>query len=408
MCTPRSEGVQSVHDPTSRSYRSPLSVISTNRFSVLTDTSSSSASDDCSSKHTKVGAEVEDCPSVNLPVLRLSDLLLHKQRNKSMQVRETLWTCLQKHGFAICTYSSDSQPCQIVRRWKESLERDFFPVDNNNNNYYYQAHKQSSGERNVNKGKLEASTEIHLSEKSVPMWRLGYELCNDDVREAFRVHAGRPDDQPWPCSVGEDVRSIWLQGLALCQDICDQALQLTLGGFPSSTSDAPVENLPIRKRPGLKRKSWLHPESIPSMGDIPERSGDYSVLYSMHYFNDNQEKEKIIDSETFNNGETLEVNVKSHLDPSMFVVEPFTTSNCPGLQVFDPSRQEWIDCDGPASPINNLLEKGDQAMVIFVGKAFAAHCPPSMNLQATLHRVVKADQSRRTIIYEQKYEEYFS
>jgi hypothetical protein len=92
----------------------------------------------------------------------------------------------------------------------------------------------------------------------------------------------------------------------------------------------------------------------------------------------------------------------------MFVVEPFTTANCPGLQVFDPSRQEWVDCDGPSSPINNLVEGGDQAMVIFVGKAFAAHCPPSMNVQATLHRVVKAGQSRRTIIYEQKYEEYFS
>lgn len=252
------------------------------------------------------------------------------------------------------------------------------------------------------------------------MWKLGYELCPDDVREAFRVHAGRPDDQPWPLNTnatGQDdnVRSTWLQGLGLCRNICDEALQLTLGGFPQADESSPETKIPIRNRPGSGRKWWLHPDSIPPRGEIRERVGDYSVLYSMHYFNDNREKEKIMDAQIHSNNSgnidndrgMLEVNVKTHVDPSLFVVEPFTTVHSPGLQVFDPSIEQWIDCDGPTSPILDVLQQGEQAMIIFVGRAFAQHCQQTKGVTPTLHRVVKADKSRRTIIYEQKYEEYF-
>eukprot|EP00953_Heterococcus_sp_UTEX-ZZ885_P005455 3411-Heterococcus_DN1.PRE.3 len=45
-------------------------------------------------------------------------------------------------------------------------------------------------------------------------------------REAFRVHAGSPDRQPWPSTA---LQSAWMTLLQLCERICDRALSITLG-----------------------------------------------------------------------------------------------------------------------------------------------------------------------------------
>eukprot|EP00978_Attheya_sp_CCMP212_P034195 scaffold142216_cov27-Attheya_sp.AAC.1 len=80
------------------------------------------------------------------------------------------------------------------------------------------------------------------------------------------------------------------------------------------------------------------------------------------------------------------------------------------------SVQDWIACDGPSSPLHSCLssnqENGDDAaMVLFVGKAFATQCQTihGWNVMPTLHQVVApcSPQNRKTVIYEQKYEEYF-
>jgi len=116
----------------------------------------------------------------------------------------------------------------------------------------------------------------------------------------------------------------------------------------------------------------------------------------MHYFN--QDDTPIVDQD-----DTVRINVKQHVDPSLFVLEPFLAKEA-GLQVY--SRGEWITCDGPESPIHSLLQNDEMGMVMFVGKAFAALVP---TVAPTLHRVISSNNGRRrrTMIYEQKYEEYF-
>ena len=113
----------------------------------------------------------------------------------------------------------------------------------------------------------------------------------------------------------------------------------------------------------------------------------------MHYFNQQ-------DTPLYHDGD-IQINVKQHVDPSLFVLEPFLADE-PGLQVY--SQGQWITCDGPQSPIRNVLDEDQVAMVLFVGKAFSRHVP---QIQPTLHRVVTAGEGRRTMIYEQKYEEFF-
>jgi hypothetical protein len=49
------------------------------------------------------------------------------------------------------------------------------------------------------------------------------------------------------------------------------------------------------------------------------------------------------------------------------------------------------------------LWEDHEVLLLFVGKALAVAC----GMEPTLHRVVSANRPRRTVIYEQKYEEFF-
>lgn len=215
-------------------------------------------------------------------------------------------------------------------------------------------------------------------------------------KKAYRVHAGSPDSQPWPRdSKGSDrPRHCWLRGLALCRHICDEALDLTLG-------------YNMKQCPGSGTASWKSRKYCETPEEeLPDRTGDYSVLYAMHYFNDDISQQARMSGETTGTAD-VHINVKQHVDPSLFVLEPFLAER-EGLQVRPTGEQDWVTCDGPTSPIRRVLGPDEDAMVLFVGKAFAANssqCP----VEATLHRVVAPPSfgSRRTMIYEQKYEEYF-
>jgi hypothetical protein len=114
----------------------------------------------------------------------------------------------------------------------------------------------------------------------------------------------------------------------------------------------------------------------------------------MHYFNNGTYAEE--------DGEGATVAVRPHVDPSLLVLEPFLCQETTGLQVWDRKRSRWLDCDGPESPVAHLWED-NEVLLLFVGKALATRC----RIDPTLHRVVSGDRPRRTVIYEQKYEEFF-
>jgi hypothetical protein len=310
----------------------------------------------------------EDAPVVkgSLPILNLTDLLLHKGRNTTAQARQQLMDALKTHGFIFLKVSKQSQPGKVINGMRRALHEQLFPNHTPND--------------------LPTSDVIYLSEKSVPMWKLGYEKNEDGIREFFRMHGGCVDDQPWPPA--SSFRETWLRGLALCRHICDEALDLCIDSVPS--------RVPVR--PSSGPKTWASTKySQTPIGELSDRQGDFSVLYAMHYFNET-------DLGRASGDDNAIIALKQHVDPSLCVLEPFLAANCPGLQVLDQATNQWIDCDGPNSPVASHVTDKEELMCLFVGRAFCKHCP---EVQPTLHRVVASDQSRRSIIYEQKYEEYF-
>ena len=346
-----------------------------------------------------------------IPLIRLVDLLLcrHQKssRTKENQVRQTLWDALESFGFIVLACSQTSEPGKIVHELKQCVDEDFFPIHDEST---VTALPSSARKRPRNVAQLQSGL-IYLNEKNVPMYKLGYELC-DDIREVYRVAAGSPDSQKWPSI---SARSTWIRGMALCRHICDEALQLTLG-------------YNMEKRPGSGPFTWKTLKTttnrIPyyQQGSLEDRSGDKSVMYAMHYFND---YESILAraSGRVTGTDDLRINVKEHTDPSLFVLEPFL-ADVEGLEVYprplpihfdQGSNSTWIACDGNSSPIRKVVkeEEGDMAMILFVGRAFAlkAFELTGRKVEPTLHRVVgptaPSNKNRRTVIYEQKYEEYF-
>eukprot|EP00978_Attheya_sp_CCMP212_P038224 scaffold187464_cov49-Attheya_sp.AAC.1 len=99
----------------------------------------------------------------------------------------------------------------------------------------------------------------------------------------------------------------------------------------------------------------------------------------MHYFNDaslEAARKAMMDTTTPTTTTELEttINVKEHVDPSLFVLEPFL-ADVEGLQVLPRSSlhpakdtanaQDWIACDGPSSLLHPCLsshqENDDEA-----------------------------------------------
>jgi hypothetical protein len=147
----------------------------------------------------------------------------------------------------------------------------------------------------------------------------------------------------------------------------------------------------------------------------------------MHYFNDPCEREQQQQHYLPEPG----VAVKEHVDPSVLVLEPFLCETSVGLQIWnrttntanhgintntdDASSSSWLDCDGPHSIFSQKQQQQQQQqqhqdgrhhhwMLLFCGKALSEHVP---SIAPTRHRVVAGSDRRCTIIYEQKYQEFF-
>jgi hypothetical protein len=249
------------------------------------------------------------------------------------------------------------------------------------------------------------------------MYKLGYELAEDGVREFYRMAASNDDldNQSMP---DDTYHQLWRQGMGLCRHVTDTALDLLTRDLP----DAPER----RKRPESGSASWNSPVPLAPRA----RPGDYSVLYAMHYFNDADENANANDNGSSNcnaQAPADRISLGAHVDPSLLVMEPFLTPDSRGLQVWDRISGDWMDCDGPNSPCVQLnagagagtgtgtggssshehqQEGHGQHQVVsllFGGKALAAHT----DIEATLHRVVAGSRNRRAVIYEQKYSEFF-
>jgi hypothetical protein len=184
------------------------------------------------------------------PRIDLEDLLLHGQRQATQQVTKQLWDAFQTYGF--CLLSTQGCPAGVVSYLYHSLHEKVFPVSNN--------------EKNVAGLKLKQSTTVYLSEKNVPLYRLGYELCSDGVREAFRIATGDPDETPW---LDSDMRRTWLRTTGLMRDITDTALDLLLLHQESKGSKTTTRH----KRPFSGRKTWLEPDFF-TQNPLPERRGE--------------------------------------------------------------------------------------------------------------------------------------
>jgi hypothetical protein len=345
---------------------------STPRFAVLTS-SKPKQQDDAPSKDEPT-SRGED-KAMKIPTLELSRLLSSSKisNEEDGKLRLELLDMLREYGFVVLTVPRNSAPAGIIGDLKDSLTNKFFV-----------GHDDASPQLSFT-----GTGDVYISEKGIPMWKTGYELCEDGVREAFRVAAGSPDDGPWPSNAA---RETWLKGVALCRHICDCALKLTV--------DATSDNTPnMRVRPGSGGASWKKTDYCQTpVGQMADRRGDYSVLYAMHYFNQT-------DTPFMDQDGDVRISVKQHVDPSLFVLEPFLADQ-PGLQVF--SQGEWVTCDGPKSPIHGVLDDDQMGMVLFVGKAFSKTVArDGNNVQPTLHRVITAGRRRTTMIYEQKYEEFF-
>eukprot|EP00611_Tribonema_gayanum_P012122 TRINITY_DN2267_c0_g3_i1.p1 TRINITY_DN2267_c0_g3~~TRINITY_DN2267_c0_g3_i1.p1 ORF type:complete len:343 (+),score=86.86 TRINITY_DN2267_c0_g3_i1:263-1291(+) len=194
--------------------------------------------------------------------------------------------------------------------------------------------------------KLRCRGDIYFNERGVPMWQTGFEKCGE-MRQAFRIHAGHTDRQPWPDAA---LRAAWLRLLRMCERICDRALSLALGYLV-----APPENKPKH---------------------------DFSVCYALCYPNDASKYSE-------------ELNVTEHVDPSLFVIEP--CCGVAGLEVLDAQSREWVAVEAICRPGKDL--------VLFGGKALQEATDGAIS--GTLHRVRRGPRRRHCFIYEQKYDDFF-
>ena len=358
-----------------RASHSSLSLHRTRRFSVIDCTNTTTR--ETHERETNGRALQSKLPQ-HIPIIPLDDLLLHDHRQCSMTVQKQLHEALSTQGFCLLTTPKNSRPGRLIDRLRTSLKDVLFPSD-----------------EDINAAALQASETIYISERDVPMYRLGYERAEDDIRQIYRVAAGRPDEQPWPTV---ETRQTWLRALGFLRHVTDTALELLLAqkqqrrdntSPPTVTDSVPT----IRSRPHSGSATWLKDKfAVSETNSLADRPQDFSVLYAMHYFGN---------SIAGQDG----VAVKQHVDPSLLVMEPFLCPDVSGLQVWDRTHQTWLDCDGPTSPLHAFADTNQEVMLLFVGKGLYTHLP---ELEPTLHRVVASNGPRRTVIYEQKYGEFYS
>ena len=421
-----------------------LRLVRTKWFSVLARTDGDDDDDDtCSGpQHHPIPTTSSVRVVVNqqdVPTIELAELLLHQHRQSTEQVQRNLNQYLKEFGFCFLTSpkngssssSSSNRASRLIQELRASLSSDFFPTTPSSSSTTAAVKGATITTTTTNAAQLQTSDEVYVSERGVPMYRLGYELCEDGVREVFRVAAGNPDAVEWPVSStltkNSDVdaaatgrsaapvdssslstRTLWLHSLGLMRHICDTALDLLLRTPSHHNCNKKQQPSLWWSEHGSKRQysgsaTWYVRRSadrrrrirpFPPPPPLRVRRGDHSVLYGMHYFNTDD-----VGTCCVSEG----IAVKAHVDPSLLVLEPFLCQDTTGLQVWDRHQLCWMDCDGPQSPVAHLWDT-QEVLLLFVGKALSA---VATSLEPTLHRVVTGNRPRWTVIYEQKYEELF-
>ena len=134
------------------------------------------------------------------------------------------------------------------------------------------------------------------------------------------------------------------------------------------------------------------------------RPDDYSILYFMEYNNTSEALEHCKRNNITGSDGTL-LNLKEHVDPSLFVLSPLLDGAIGGLELFDEKFGGWVLADGPKSQVHEWIGRDNKCMVLFAGKAISKLVP---GISPTLHRVVAPGRGdvgkvRRSVIYEQKY-----
>jgi hypothetical protein len=121
--------------------------------------------------HTDSHFLAEGATTSDLPVMRLDDLLLCGSTASTEEtVANVLRSHLERFGFVVLRYSPTSEAGQVVHDLKRTVDQDFFQTTDDD---------PSLTTRNA--AHL-GNGHTYVSERGVPMWRLGYEEC-DDIRE---------------------------------------------------------------------------------------------------------------------------------------------------------------------------------------------------------------------------------
>jgi hypothetical protein len=304
------------------------------------------------------------------PIFPLTDLLREHSKlsscaglsssSSSLLFGQRLWQSLARHGFLLLTCPIHSTPALVLQRLQTSLCRDLFPTipheqhDTNHHHHHHQGPQSCQKQKKNNLAHLTTSRRTYVSERGIPMYKLGYELTEDGVREIFRIAAGCPDDNDSDDDDDDDdqaimqkllfaeqprhVRTTWLQALGLMRHVTDAALDLLLLALlphqhqqqqqqqqqllqadTTCQQQPPSHRCRRKPRPYSGGSSWNrkttsssasrngnHHSTNENHGDqdddgcyyktkrcLQERKGDFSVLYAMHYFNtDNQQQQQ--------------------------------------------------------------------------------------------------------------------
>mmetsp|Transcript_2079 Transcript_2079/g.4472 ORF Transcript_2079/g.4472 Transcript_2079/m.4472 type:complete len:366 (-) Transcript_2079:98-1195(-) len=250
-------------------------------------------------------------------------------------------SALAKHGYVILTGVCEGEA--LYRTLEASLKQDLFLLK------ALTPASDTSAEACGSARKEAFVGSVYFNERSVPMWRSGYEFVEDKVREAFRVHAGETEEGlAWP---SKNMQRHWAALTAFCRDLTDRALVQVLTSQP----------------PGVPRTA----------GDLDRcrrLQGDLSVAYALHYPNE-QGAALPLDV----TGGQPGINVKAHVDPSLLVVEP--VADVPGLDVFDQTLDgglgKWVSVERACAPASSW--------VVFGGRCLEA--ATQGRIKACLHRV---------------------
>ncbi|KAJ8611149.1 hypothetical protein CTAYLR_003573 [Chrysophaeum taylorii] len=186
---------------------------------------------------------------------------------------------------------------------------------------------------------------VYVSERGVPMFRVGYE-AQARIRECFRIAVAKP---LWP---GESRAA--RDAIVLFRKLADRVLAAAV--------------------------------PRPRRAEEEEVDEDFSVAYAFYYPN--------TDAYGLDNNGTL---VGPHADPSLVVVAP--VADVPGLYVFDPATQSWLSVEIAARPRREL--------VLFSGKALETASRGA--IPACVHKVLKTSKTPRlSFVFEQKYASFYS